>query len=753
MRQTSTAIALALGCVFVVSAGLGPAAAAADDGSFRLWVEPVSLWVLDKSQDTNSSKFEEYLDLTSGLWASMKIGGESEDGDRTLSLDLNAIGRDHARYTLDYGYSGRYAVTVDYNKIRHLFGNDATLLWNQTARNRFELADPVQAQILDSILEQRAAGGSVNFDFLEPLLAPYYETATSTDLGLQRNRTHIRVDVGKMGKLAWSLEINNENRDGNRPMGASFGFNNAQEIPEPVQYQTTSYELGGELTLSKAGIRFGYRQSEFTNDLGFVIWDNPFRSFDSTNPIAYLGPNTTPEGPSQGQTSLPPDNSAQLLFVQARGKAGSWWYNGSLSYNTMKQNEEILPFTINTAIEGFIARTGQSFNAASGGLPINRADLEVDVTKFAASTGTSLGDAFDLTFRYSSYDYDNTSRRVEFPGWVRLDAVWESPALLTVPYDYTRDRFSAELAWELTDATQLTLAYRLESWDRTFREIESSDEDTFELSLDSRPGDKVALRASWATGDRSTSEYSVEAQEVFFVEPEGINNQPDLRKYDQAERDVDDYDAQVQLFPSDAVNVTLGVSGRDEDYSESVFGLVSEEISTAHFEIGYSPGAALSFYLFGHLGDHDVFQRARQSGGTLSTDPRDDWSALLEEKTATWGAGFNSELDSGVNWELSASVSDVDGSADLETPEGGSPSSAVDIDNYEDIELVRLWFRAEYAMTENVAFGLFVLRETYEIDSFIQAGVVPYLPQSILLAANDGNYEANLFGLNLRLAF
>jgi hypothetical protein len=373
------------------------------------------------------------------------------------------------------------------------------------------------------------------------------------------------------------------------------------------------------------------------------------------------------------------------------------------------------------------------------------------VLKISANAGTELGEDWDLTLRLRSYDYDNTSPRVEFPGYVRLDAVWEAFALLTVPYDYTKDNFAVELGWDASDTTHLALAYLLESWDRTFREIDSSDEDVIKLTVDSRPRDKVALRASWATGDRSTSEYSVEAQEVFFVHPEGINNQPDLRKYDEAERDVDDYDAQMQLFPSDEWNVTFGLSGRDEDYDKSRFGLAADEITSYNFEVGYSPGAQLNFYAFGHVADREVFQRGRQSGGTLSTDPLDDWDLLLNEDTTTWGIGLTSKTESGWTWDLSANISDSDGEADFTTPPGGR--DAVDFDNYEDIELTQLWLHGSYEVNERCSAGFFYLYEDYSIDSFILRGVVPYLPQSILLVANDGDYQANLFGVNVRLVF
>lgn len=73
--------------------------------------------------------------------------------------------------------------------------------------------------------------------------------------------------------------------------------------------------------------------------------------------------------------------------------------------------------------------SGQPVRAANGRLPINRADVEVEVMNLAASAGTSLGDAFDLTSCYRSYDCENASSEWRSPG---PDAVEESPAPPTI---------------------------------------------------------------------------------------------------------------------------------------------------------------------------------------------------------------------------------------------------------------------------------------------------------------------------------
>ncbi len=99
------ALTAAIACLLLIGTSSGPALADDEEG-FRYWVEPIDLWILEQDLDTNSSKFEEYRDLSSGLWAGLKLYGESADGDRNLALRLRGIGRDDARYTLDYRLEG-----------------------------------------------------------------------------------------------------------------------------------------------------------------------------------------------------------------------------------------------------------------------------------------------------------------------------------------------------------------------------------------------------------------------------------------------------------------------------------------------------------------------------------------------------------------------------------------------------------------------------------------------------------------------
>ncbi|MFL6199779.1 MAG: MtrB/PioB family outer membrane beta-barrel protein [Thermoanaerobaculia bacterium] len=729
------------------------------DQAFTFTVHPIAFGVLESDVDTDSSKWEEYRDLGSGFVIPiLNIEGRGAD-DRFLDFRGVNVSREDARYTFSYGVLERYSLTVDYNKIPHRFGNNGHMLWTQTSPGVYEIADPAQAAIQAALEKQFAANRNlITFPFLNNLISPYLATAQEVDLALIRNRTQANLVFGGLQGFSWGLEHKHENRNGNRAYGASFGFSNATELPEVIDYSIDDTELAGEWNTEKSGLRFGLRHSSFKNDVSTMYWDNPFRLTGATDPSAYSSPGSGSIGGSGvGFADLWADNQADMAFVNGRTELGSWFVQGNLSYNVMTQDDPLLPYTLNTSIKG-IGFNHEVFDATDPGkLPTRNADNEVDVTNVVAKAGTTFGDNFDLTFNFRLYDYDNQSRRIEFPGYVRFHAVWEEIARITVPHSYTKQDLGAEFGWNMARSTRLALSYNLQTWDREFREVDSSDEDILRLTFDTQPTAAFGVRASYEMGDRTIDEYLVEAQEFTFVESEGITNQPGLRKYDEAAREYDQFNVQASYIPTEAWNFFFGVTGRDENYDESELGLLDDEILQYNAEIGYAPGENLNLYLFGHIADRDSFQAGRQSGATVSLNPLDNWTAAMNEVTETYGLGFTTKR---APWtaDLSARYTKSDGDIDFTAFPGGQvlgnpPRPVVDIFNYEDVELLAFLARFDYRITPNATAGFGYRWEDYTIDSFLIQGLRNYLPGTLLLNPDYGDYTGSTILLDLSLAF
>ncbi len=759
MRQLKLAVPILAALALIA----GPARAADEEKGFDFHLDSLDFGVQMTDLDTDSAKFEEYRDQHSGfVIPHLALSGESKDGNRTFNFVAANVRRDDARYTLDYGVAGRYGVTLDYNKIPHRFGNDGRTLFARTGPGRYEISDGVQAALQGGIERQFAtAPAGVTFAFLDNLIRPFLSATTGVSLGLQRDRTRALVELGKSAAVAWNLEYTHENRVGTRPFGASFGFNNVTELPEPIDYDTTGGALSGEWGGKKASLSFGYRYSKFENNIGQVIWDNPFRVTSSTDPGAYSSPGSgSINGSNLGLADLAPDNRASTLFLSGRANLGArGWANGSATFTQMKQDDKLLPYTLNSAIKG-INFNGSAFDPTNpANLPEAHADNKVDVTAITGNAGTKLGDRFDLSFHYRFYDYNNKSKRIEFPGYVRFQAVWEPIERITVPYAYTRQDVGADFAWNLTSNTDLTFTYNRQSWDREFREVKTSDEDVFKVSLDSRPNDKLTLRAGYEHGDRSIGHYEPEAAEATFVEPEGVTNIPLLRKFDEAARKSDLYNASLLFTPNDKWSFQVGLRNGKDDYDESAFGLQSDEVHRYNLELDFTPGENHHFYLWGELADRKSLQRSRQSGATPSTNPLDDWGVTLKERNDDWGLGWTSKPAPRWTLDLSAHYDKSDGSADFFAfagglPLGGNPprTSPTDIGNYEDYKLAWGELKVDYALTSNTTAGFLYRYEDYTIDSFITQGLLNYLPGALLINANNGDYTGSVYGLLLKVS-
>jgi MtrB/PioB family decaheme-associated outer membrane protein len=760
-RTRALSLLLAGGCLALgipaAAQEAKPAEPAAKSGAFSFRLDPLVIEVLNVDLDTSSSKFNEYRDIRSGFnLPQLHITGESADGERLLDFHAAHVGRDDARYTLTYGTPGRFQLLFDHNKIVHNFGNDGRMLWTVTGPGRLEISNSVQTAIQNAISQQAASNPALlTFPFLNNVLAPYLATAQRVDLGLRRDRSRVRLDYGQMGKLAWALEVTHEKRTGDRPFGASFGFSNATEVPEPIDYDTNGADLSGEWTGETSGLRFGYRTSRFENNVSTLLWDNPFRATDSTDPNAYTAPGAgSINGPSHGLADLAPDNRSNLVYVNGRTKFGAdSWAQASASYNRMTQDDPLLPYTANTAIRG-ISASGATFDATNpGNLPVSHADTRVDTLNANGDAGTRLGKSVGLTLRYRYYDYDDKSPRVSFPGYVRFDAVWEPIGRITVPYAFKRQDLGAELTWDANHENHFVFSFNHRLLDRKFQEVEKSDENIYKIAYDSQPVKGLSIRASFERADRNIDGYDVEAGEDSFLVAGTPTNLPDLRKFSQAARKSDNLSVMLQWLPAEAWNVSAGYSKRKENYDESLFGLIDDDIWQWNGEVGYTPHENLDLYLFGQHSNRESFQRARQSGAAPSVNPADNWNATFDELNDLVGLGLTAKLQKLWTLDVSGRYSKSNGKADLVSPPGGSPDRATGFNNYEDIKLAAFLAQLDYQVTPAASVGLTYRYEDYTIDSFIRQGLAFYLPGSLLLNANSGDYKANVYGLRFKLTF
>jgi Putative outer membrane beta-barrel porin, MtrB/PioB len=442
-----------------------------------------------------------------------------------------------------------------------------------------------------------------------------------------------------------------------------------------------------------------------------------------------------------GATFKPPNRSR----LSADVALGSW-----------RQNETpFIPFTTNTSIQ-------------TPPLPASKLDGKIDTTSISAFFTSQLADNFRINARFRRYDLDNKTPRLRFEeGYVRFDAVLEEIPRISVPYGYTNSRFEASASYDFGKVT-LEGGYNYVKMDRTFRETEQTTDNGFVVKADVRGSEWVLLRGSFEHFKRDFDAYDTEAsEEASFLDPGAPANQLILRRYDQAKKDVNRFGASVQITPpSGKAAVILSYFRTKDDYnkdpvlnhltgqSESPLGLLDATYDSFSAEVDFTPNERATFYAFYSHERNDNFQAGRQSGGSLSTNPLDGWTASVEDKIDSVGGGGNFILvPDKWNLDIFGRYQKVDGNNDLFSPPGGSPDTATSIPLYDDTKIVTFSAQITYQIATAWALSVGGLFEDYEIRDAQTGGILNYMPGSFFLAANDGDYQAKVGYLQLRYRF
>jgi MtrB/PioB family decaheme-associated outer membrane protein len=699
--------------------------------------------------DTDSSKFREYRELPNGpILSFLRLFGDQE-----IRYDViveNGL-QDDARYQLRADI-GPFRVSGDYNLIPHRFGNEARTLLHETSRGMLVIDDTIQRANQTALELQRAANpAGVNFAFLSNLVRPQLEAAPEIDLGLQRYRGLVEVGLTPDRPFDVKISYYQERRTGDRAAGTSFGFGNVVESPEPIEFRTEDWGLSAEFAQPWGLIRGAASYNTFENRVDSLTFDNPFRITDATDPNAYTAPGANSiGGPRFGRLDLPADNEAVTgsLGVMLRIPVWNARLTADASTSRWTQNRKFLPFTTNTAITSPLAA------ADPATLPEQSLDGEIDTSNLSLFFTARPVSALGFNARYRVYDLSNDTRRIEFPGYVRFDAVWEEIPRISVPYSYKRTQADATVTYDIGPVT-LEGGYRYIEFDRTFRETRETQEDILTAAVSWRAFGWAMLRAGYETGERDRDEYDyIHSEEASYLDPEAPVQLPALRRYDQAKRDLDRAFGILQLTPGGGdVTFSLSYFHINEDFgAEEVvdpgglrFGLLETTYDSFTAEADYSPSERFNVYAFYSREKNENFQRGRQSGATPSTDPRNDWTSDVRDEVDSFGAGANvAILPDRLDLRLFGRFQEVDGRNDLFSPPGGTPDVAFPIANFDDSRIWSARADLEYRVARFWSLVLGGWLERYEVEDSATTALTNYVPGSFFLAANDGNYKGRV---------
>lgn len=718
--------------------------------------------------DRRSAKFNEYREIPQGFFV------------QRLELDLDdllhnsffvnfqgreAVERDQS-YLLELGKYRKYRFELRWDQTPHVFTTTGKSFFDEFSPGVFTVPSPLRSFLVPPPPPAPAQTTAER----QALLLSALQGARLLDLSLRRDMGSGKLTYTPTSHWTADLQYAREKMVGYRPFGTTNYFTYTTELPEPIDYRTHKTKVGTEYANDKGAFQANYSSSLFNNQVGTLIWDNPFRE---TNIV---------DGPTRGQLDLYPDNSAhKLSFAGALDIPHSTRFMASVAPGWMRQNAPFLPYTINPAIPVCAANfvfPALPRPAASLCVPSSLPATSLEGKKKTLAMNYKLASrAFPkvpLTFNYRSYDYNNDSRSLIFNDYVAGDMHVSGNARRNLPLAYNRKNLGINAGVEFLKNSSTAFIYEWERMDREHRDLEESNENTLGVRFDLSPQDWFLLRASYKHSDRDAEHYEAQEEQFPIGEgPFGLGQIHGLRKFDEAARKRHRVEALLQIDPLDVFGFAVSYGTTQDDYEHSEYGLQKDINYNYTAEVTINPHPAFSLFAEYTREKFNYRQRSRQrtpASATASANdsPNNDWESNRRDKVDTWAVGWDGNVSDKVIfyafYSLSVAKNKVSTRA-LGTPGAPGtptflPTSASDYPDQSNrwhqlITAIRFPLKAGFTPKFEYRFEKYD-RVDFQLESVVQYGILDVgLVNSVFLGigADIPRYRAHIVSASLEYRF
>ena len=552
--------------------------------------------------DGDEARAQRYRDLRSGVYANNTIIGKRTQ-DWMIEAQAWNIGYRDQRYQVDLQHPGRLTASFLYDQIPLWISADSRTLFTETQPGVFRLEDAMQQQL------QAAQGVTPP----PTTLHAFEDQAVRFDLKTMRRIGQADLVFNATPNTDIIVRVKNTNRDGYIPYGGTFGFSNAVEIPMPLDHRTTDLNAALEWSNARSLVRLGWDGSSFDNQLESVIWENPLR----------FGPDAA-GAPTQGRHTSWADNT--LMYLHGTGSAsipGNGRVTGYVAFGQGRNQQDLLPFTINTAIAPPpLAR------------PTAEAESQMTIAQFTAAMRPASRVYVNARYRYSDVDIQ-TPVFDRSRGSVSYDTNLQSSADPSAYHSITRSQFDIDGALSVAPYTSLKVGYTTLGSDYTNRIFETTSEDVFRVSLDSAGNSRFMARLQFEDRQRTGDGFSAE-------ELAHVGELATMRHFDIADRDRSrlTFVGSAAVAPTVEVNASIGI-GQDE-YPGSQHGLL--KFDSDQYSVGASVSPDDRFNLTASYGweNYKSTQRSRNASDAVQqADPLRDWTTDYTGKVNYFEAAFD----------------------------------------------------------------------------------------------------------------
>jgi MtrB/PioB family decaheme-associated outer membrane protein len=638
-----------------------------------LFTGSVDVGGLFTSTDGDEARFERYRDTRDGLFSGFQLNRES--GTYFFNATASHVGYRDQRYNAAFA-NRRVNFAFDWTSLPLNFSYDARTPY-VTSGSTLTLDDAAQAAIqgpTNATNDGTAVGvpcapgalpaacnNATNIALAKANRSIYNSLASPFDMRHRRDTATVAMNYFANSKVDVDARFTSAMRDGQQPWGASFAFNNAIELPLPIDQRTNDLTLGASWTNDRGMFRVGWDGSWFNNNIKSLVWDNPIRLTDFNNGLAgSAGPfdpsgYSNGNGPAQGRQAMAPNNMMNVVSATGLYKLPRrTTLNGTLQLTSQTQDEALIPFTINPVIN-----SPAVFAVFPGIAQLPRSTAEAEARGINALLNFNSRPYRRVNFavRYRYNERDVQTPEFDAREYVRFDAVPEEiEEGLSHQFDNSRHIFDANVSFTPSSWGTLRVGYGHEAVERRGRGFSEVGENILRVSFDTFASRYVTARASFdlarRRGEGFVDAESGNDEEDVILGPGGT--QPTLRYYDEADRDRQRGSLMLTIMPRDTVDFFVQIAAGKDEYlpDDSVqvsrpgelFGLHESSVSSVNVGVNFHPTDVVALgasYGRETYGSFQVSRNANPPPDPSWFDPNRDWDLDNDDKINN----FNVYLD------------------------------------------------------------------------------------------------------------
>ena len=416
-------------------------------------------------------------------------------------------------------------------------------------------------------------------------------TIGSSSLSQTRRQGEIELRLRIRPDLSLTADYRLRRRDGEKPFGGTLGITFGSEISgsvaetiAPVESDTHEWSAALQYANERVQANLRYRGSVYDNRNASLTWENPFVAFDFS-PLLLL------PGVPSGRAALPPDNQLHQLSTDLGFRLPlSGRFTTSASWTRMRQNQRLLPATINPMVTPF------------DDLSRRHADARVDHLLVQSKIRLKPIRAVTLQFKFRFFLRDNDTEYSALNpltgdyGYVVEDQ-YVTNRVGSVPFSTRRYSLGGKAEWRFARRSRAGVEYEYEATHRNNRARREVRDQQLRINLSTGLVPHTQLRVAYSFLRRSGSSYDTTRDQRLYAPLPGFPSLSgpefslrEFRQFDLASNDRHEVNLRANWLLGDRTDLSVMARYDIRDFRSS-FGVTNMRVAelSADTSIQLSP--------------------------------------------------------------------------------------------------------------------------------------------------------------------